>query len=249
MKKLLYIPLSLVLLCSIFLSIVNTITVKADTAEYLRIIDDTTPFYSAITDTEPLFYLPYTYYVKVLDKDQAFAHVECRASAISPAIDGFVPIGMLFSDGLTVEEPYVNVKIRSLCTSILFEESTLTTPLQYVFAERDLTYFGKYINKSGINVYYVSYNNRLGYVKESDVYPFAINNHPNQLTFITPEEPLPDSPTTPSTEPTQEKDLLGMKIIILACLILGGLVALIFALKSKPKQYVASNVYDENEFE
>ncbi len=223
--------------------------VKADTAEYLRIIDDKTPFYSSQTDTEPLFYLPYTYYVRLIDSNQAFMHVECRIDSISPAIDGFVPFDMLFSDGLTVNEPYVNAKLKTLSTSILFEESTLTTPLQYVFAERELTYFGSYVNKSGINVFYVSYNNRLGYVKESDVYPFALKNHPNELTFIPSENPLPEAPESPTLETSNDQDLLGIKIVIIACLILGGIVALIFALKSKPKQYSASTVYDENDFE
>ena len=222
--------------------------VKAD-AEYLRIVNNNTPFYTSTTDTEPLFYLPYTYYVKVLGNDSAFIHVECVIDNVSPAIDGFVPTGLLFEDNLAVHQPYVNLKIKTISTTILFEDSTLTSPLQYVFADRELNYLGGYVNKGGINVFYVSYNNRLGYVKESDVYPFAIENHPNELTFITPEEPLPERPNSPTTSTTSEKDLLGIKIIIIACLVLGGIVALIFAFKAKPKSYSSCTVYDENEFE
>ena len=223
-------------------------SVKAD-EKFLRIVDSNTPFYTSITDTEPLFYLPYTYYVKVLSNDNAFVHVECRIDDLSPAIDGYVPKGLLFSDELTVVKPYVNVKIKTLSTAILFEESTLTTPLQYVFADRELTYFGCYVNKGGINLFYVSYNNRLGYIKESDVYPFAIENHPNELTFITPEEPSIENPNATITPSNTEKDLLSIKIIIISCLVLGGVVALIFAFKAKPNRYSSCTVYDENEFE
>ena len=45
-------------------------------------------------------------------------------------------------------------------------------PLQYIFPEREMIYYGKLSSPQGI-IYYVSYNDKLGYVKESNVYPFG----------------------------------------------------------------------------
>ena len=34
---------------------------------YLRVITEDTPFYKNLEDAEPLFFLPYTYYVKIIE--------------------------------------------------------------------------------------------------------------------------------------------------------------------------------------
>ena len=230
-----------------FTTIPTANTAFAET-EYYRIITEDTPFYKNISDPEPLFFLPYTYYVKVLDKGDAYAHVECKPNANTPAIDGYVPTEMLFNDGLSVTEPYVNLSLKTLSTALLFENFTLSTPLQYVFAEREMVYYGKYVLQNGIIAYYVSYNNRLGYVKESDVYPFIINNHPNELTFITTENPSTPQPETPQTQ-TDKNDMLSLKIIIIGCLIFAGIIGLIFAVKHKPLKSPAVTFYDENDYE
>ena len=151
---------------------------------YLRVITENTPFYQKTTDTEPLFLLPYTYYVKVIETSNSFTHVECSVSNGVPAIDGFVPTDMLFFDGLLVTEPYLNLNVKTSTTAILFEDASLSTPIQYIFPEREMHYYGKNINKQGHIIYYVSYNDRLGYVKEADIYPFTHQNHPNELTFL-----------------------------------------------------------------
>lgn len=215
---------------------------------YLRVINQTTPFYSKPTDVEPLFFLPYTYYVKVIDFGEEYTHVECKKSGSAPAIDGYVPSSMLFDDGLSVIEPYVNLNVKTATTALLFEDCSLTTPLQYVFPDRELSYLGEYVNQAGFMVYYVSYNNRLGYVKEADVYPFSIPNHPNELTFIVEEPPVEEDeqPTLPTTD---SDSLLSIKILIIASLLFAGIVALVFAIKRKPSNAQAVTFYDENDYE
>lgn len=216
-------------------------------AVYQRVITEDTPFYKNVTDVSPLFYLPYTYYVKVLSENNGFMHVECYGTNGSPALDGYVPSGVLFNDGLTVINPYLTLTVTTAKTAVLYEDSSLTNAVQYLFSDRELQYLGAYPTPQG-NIYYVGYNGRLGYVKEEAVIPFTITNHPNELTFITPEEP-PEEPPVKDDETPIAEDYFEIKIIIIACLIFAGLIALFIALKQKPKTNTAASYYDENDYE
>ena len=211
---------------------------------YMRVITEETPFYKNADDVAPLFYLPYTYYVKVLESNASVTHVECYGNGGTAAIDGFVPTDYLFKDDLTVENPYVVLTITTVGTAVLYEDTTLSTPLQYIFADRELNYYGALNHESGM-IYYVSYNGRLGYVKEAEVYPFSIPNHPNALTFLTPDTPTPDQ-TTPEGE---SGGVFGLKVAIIVCLIFAGIVALFIALGKKRNQTAAAAFYDENDYE
>ena len=246
MKKLL---LFLIVLVLFFIPASSVITVSKANPSYMRVITEDTPFYQNVTDSAPLFYLPYTYYVKVLNENNGFIHVECLVGDGLIALDGFVPSGVLFEDFQDVSSPYLNVKIKTASSAVMYGDSALTEPLRYVFANRELQYFG-YMDTSQGRIYYVAYNDRLGYVKEDNVMPFTIENHPNDLTFIvdTPPENQPIEPEDPQTEiPTE--DFFELKIIIIVCLIFAGLVALFIALKQKPKTSAAAFYYDENDFE
>ena len=216
----------------------------ADT-NYMRVITEDTPFYKNATDALPLFILPYTYYVNVLGSDENFHHVEIIGDGIA-ALDGYVPKGALFDDGLNVSSPYVFITLTTADTAVLYQDQNLTHSIQYIFPERQMQYYGSY--KSGQEtLYFVCYNNRLGYVKESTVYPFSVNTHPNELTFIEKNEPpVPEEIPLETEEP---EDYFSIKVIILVCLIFAGLLALFVALKQKPKKSVAISYYDENDYE
>lgn len=211
---------------------------------YMRVITEETPFYKNADDVAPLFYLPYTYYVKVLESNASVTHIECYGNGGTAAIDGFVPTDYLFKDDLTVENPYVVLSITTVGTAVLYEDAALSTPLQYIFADRELNYYGALNHESGM-IYYVSYNGRLGYVKEAEVYPFSIPNHPNELTFLTPDTPVPE-PATPESE---SGGIFGLKVAIIVCLIFAGIVALFIALGKKRNQTAAAAFYDENDYE
>ncbi len=211
---------------------------------YARIITYDTPFYKNPLDTKPTFYLPYTYYVKVLNYQQNMAHVECYGDGNIIALDGFVPIDYLYNDGLEVVNPYVVLELTTVDTAILYEDSELSIQSQYLFANRKLNYYGQIKNGENI-LYYVSYNSKLGYVKESDVYPFSIPNHPNELTFLTPE--IPEEPMEET--PSNSQDFFGIKIAVIICLLFAGLIGLFVALSVKREKQIATTFYDENDYE
>ena len=250
MKKFIFVVTAL-LLCvfSLRLSVypINLTLATALEPTYLRVINNSTPFYKSPTDTNALFFLPYTYYVKVISTENAYVHVECYGSGDSIAIDGYVPTGILFEDNLPVKNPYLDLTVTTAKTAVLYAEPSLTTSIQYVFPERNLTYLGEYPTL-GEKLYFVSYNERLGYVKESDVYPFSITNHPNELTFIQPEEPEQPKDDT-KTNTSSIENYFSLKIIIVVCLLFAGIVGLFIALKQKPNRSVSVGYYDENDYE
>jgi len=246
MKKfILFLTVILTLSISFFPFAINA-DVYADTG-YLRVITNDTPFYKNSGDTSPLFYLPYTYYVKVIEDGDKFVHVEWNGDKCA-AIDGYVPKDALFNDNLSVTDPFAFMTIKTSTNAVLYSDSDLNTAIQYVFPDRDMFYYGTYTGANG-NLYYVSYNGKLGYVKEAEVYPFTLPNHPNELTFIEPTEPTVPPVEEENNSITATEDFFSLKIIIIVCLLFAGLVALFVALKGKPKKATASGYYDENEYE
>ena len=211
---------------------------------YMRVITHDTPFFASKTDVSPLFYLPYSYYVKVIGESDGYYHIECYGDSYGVPFDGFVPTDALFLDHQSVTTPYLNLKINTATACVLYLDSTLYSPAQYLFENRALTYYGELQTEQGL-IYYVCYNNRLGYVKESDVMPFTVPNHPNELTFLVPENPPLSEPEV--QEPT--KDHLTLKLVIIGCLFLAGVVGLFIALKGKPSDNFALTYYDENDYE
>lgn len=211
--------------------------VSADSGEYARVITEDTPFYVNLIDDTPLFYLPYTYYVKIISYADGFYHVSCYDSVGLTALDGYVPKDYLFFEEVDVPSPYVDLKLTTNDTAVLYSDCNLSSPLLYLFPGRQLTYYGR-LNLDGETLLFVGYNDKLGYVKEQNVLPFLIPNHPNPLTFL-PEE----KPNQSSNEKHITSDEKALKIAIFACLILAGIIALSVALgKNKSKIYQSDDV-------
>lgn len=213
--------------------------------EYMRVINDTTPFFSDYEGKNLLFYLPYTYYVKIIEKGEILSQVEYGGGRLVP-IDGYVPTDMLFSDNLAVEKAYPEITVRTLETASLYSDSNCNVRSQYVFADRTAVYYGTLSVSDSVHLIYVSYNDRLGYLKESCVQPFSLPNHPNELTFI--EQPTEEPPADQSTE-ENTSTLTSLRIIIIGCLVLAGITALFVAARHKPTGQERTNYYDENDYE
>lgn len=222
--------------------------VAADSGAYARIITDDTPFYKDPLGMQLLFYLPYTYYVRVIDDKGTLAHVECCVDGAA-AIDGYVPANMLFYDGQSVTSPYALVNITTAGTAVLYADYTLKTSVQYIFEGRTMQYYGVIPTGENSCIFYVSYNDRLGYVKESEVLPFEIALHPNELTFLPKEQPAPPAESLPE-QSTAAENTFDLKIIIIGCLIFAGIIAMFVAFRKKPSAAaVTVGYYDENDYE
>ena len=245
MRKTIYILLSLFFIFNLVLPLPVFAETDGSNSEYRRIITDDTPFYQDKDAKNFLFYLPYTYYVKVLDTAGDFSHVECYGTGKTVAIDGYVPTDMLFEDGLAVFAPYPEISVYTVNSTVMYSDLTLEKPTQYVFPERELFLYGNAVSDDGINLFCVYYNGKIGYIKETETYPFTIPNHPNELTFIQkPVEPENQEQTTVKRTNSQTE----LKVVIILCLVFAGIIALFIAVKNKRENH-APTYYDENDYE
>ena len=223
----------------------------ADT-NYLRVINSTTPFYRDSGMQSLVFNLPYTYYVKVLSVDGDTAHIECYGQTGTIAMDGYTVYSSLYKDGLNTDNPYLTQTITTSSPTKLYSDTHLINAERYLFQDRTLSYYGSLETEHGI-IYYVSYNGEFGYVKEDAVYPFTILDHPNELTFLVQNLPPTESETenAPSLDEnkSQGDELLTIRIVIISCLVLAGLIALFTVKRPKKIEEPVVRFYDENEYE
>ena len=218
---------------------INTVRGRAKSDNYMRITTQITPFFQDAETTDLLFYLPYTYYVNVLEVKGNVAHVEYG----EPAIDGYTYFDMLFSDNLDTENPFPDLYLTTLKTTTLYKDVNLKSPILFVFAERKLKFYGR-IEQDNQFLYFVEYNGKIGYVLEDDIYPFTLLNHPNPLTFL-PEDP----PTTNVPSLNKVTALTPIRIIIISCLLLAGIIGIFISIKNKKSPSFKGDYYEEKDYE
>lgn len=208
---------------------------------YKRVITDETPFYSDNKGANLLFYLPKSYYVKILSEEGAFYHVECFLGEYTPTLDGYVPSYLLSEVSGEVSSPYLSLHISTLNSCPLYTDQSLAESIQFVFADRTLGYYGNLKRDNKETLYFVCYNGKLGYVKESDVAPFSVPLHTTPLPQQVEKNEGVDK-TTPS-----DATVNGLRTAIILCLLGAGLVAFCVSLKRNSKN--AITYYDENDYE
>lgn len=235
MKIKILLLLPVVFLLSFGLSYCNDLpSSKAEQSVYMRVVDNKTPFFLTTTDSIPLFYLPCSYFVKIIGQTENFYHVECFGVG-TPAIDGLVPKSKLVEIDYQVENPYMQATITTISSCMLYSDCSAKQSLYHIFADRTLNLYGTLFIEGEENLYLVCYNDKLGYVKESCIKPFVMPTHPIPL----PQEQKPqNTQTTEIKSPSNNVD--GLKTAIIICLALAGVIALCLAVKRKNKPSHAS---------
>ena len=222
----------------------NSKMANAESNKYLRVINQTTPFCLDEYASTPLFFLPYTFYVRVLDTSAYSVHIECYGNGTTK-IDGYVPLNTLFDDGLSTLSPYLDYKITTCSSTPLYSDFEQNNKIMFIFPERQLNYYGKIENSLNKIMYFVGYGDQLGYVSEDALLPFNLPLHPNELTFLEKDEPTINEPTTPPAS----DDFFSLKIVIIILLIFAGIIAVFVAFTGKGRKNTNTIYYDENDYE
>lgn len=196
-----------------------------ETSSYKRVVTTDTPFYLDQNKTQILFYLPYTYFVKVLEDLGELTHVECYGNSL-PKIDGYVPTNSLLEWKTTPQDPYPNVTLTTAKACNLYQDNTLTKSTRLIFANRALSFVGVFYQNGQENVYMVYYNQTIGFVKESDLLPFEMPLHPEPMPSGEKEEGVENS------TPNFTSNTL-LRYAVIGCLLLAGIIALFFSLRKK----------------
>ncbi|MCQ2399160.1 MAG: hypothetical protein MJ072_01480 [Clostridia bacterium] len=176
------------------------ITAKADD-NYLRVINEDVGFYASVYDESPLFFLPCSFFVRKVGESGEFVHVECfGVGENSPMLDGFVYKSELVKSD-DVYDPFLSFNVTTAFSSAIYYDKSLTSVIQYVFKDRTLGYYGKAESPTGEKVYYVAYNGKLGYMRETDLMPFTVPLHPIPIGKK-PTEDVPEEVKGDETERT-----------------------------------------------
>ena len=221
----------------------NPIPVYAQEIEYKRVVNEKTPFFIDEKGESTLFFLPKSYYVKVLSSNEDFLHVECFGSGGTPMIDGYVEKNSVIDCNSAVVSPFLSLQIKTANSCVLYQDSSLTQNLQFLFKDRELFYYGNAISANGQNLFLVYYNGKIGYVKESDVYPFSVPSHPEPLNV---QNSTNSSTQTEVLNASPQQQLNGLKTAVIVCLFLAGIIALCMVLKKKDKSSSSLTYLDDD---
>lgn len=160
-----------------------------DAAEYLRVEKEGVVFYESADELSPLFFLPYSYYVKKCGEAGDFYHVEAYGENGTPAIDGYVKKSDVNVANSPVS-PFLSLSVLTETSSALYETPALSTVAQVVFKNREVAYYGDYVSDSGARLYYVYYNGKTGYLQEDALAPFTVPAHPTPVSVENPTESI-----------------------------------------------------------
>ncbi|MBR5900687.1 MAG: hypothetical protein IKZ38_04785 [Clostridia bacterium] len=233
-------PLILIFLFAIF-TVSAPLPVYAEQVvnyDFMRVTDYDTAIYNQKDGLGFLFYLPYSYYVKVLEHQGEYAHVECYDHSLTPTIDGYVLISKLSECASPTVSPFLTQKITTIKTTTLYSNPECTFTERLIFPDRELGYYGKADIVNGEQVFFVCYLGQTGYVKESTISPFIVTDHP------TPVNPIAQAPTTETPRQTTS-DYKTLKIAILISLLLAGIIGAFAVIKRKTASNTAVSVFDE----
>lgn len=213
-----------------------------------RAIERDVGFYKDPQASELLFYLPFTYYVRIAEKGETVSRAELFAGDYStPAIDGYVYTDSLYYDGTSPETPYCELTLTTAAPAGFYADAAATVLVRHIFENRALKFYGYTYDAEGNYVYFVDYNGELGYVREECVVPFEIAPHPAPL----PQPEEPETPQTPETPPEGGGALsTGLKIAVIVALVLAVAVILAFSVRphnKKPEEPFEEN-YSDNEY-
>lgn len=210
---------------------------------YGRVVTEGVGFYKNPNPSDLVFYLPYTYYVKVLSVGTPYSLVEVYGKNDQGAtLDGYVLTSELTLDNYGIENPFLDLTVTTATTTNLYTDASLSKISRSIFEGRNLTYYGYLLDDFGGYIYFVKYNDQTGYVKESDVTPFTVPLHEIPLII--------ESPKPPEETPLPQKNtgLDGLKTAIIVCLCLASIIVAVAFFKPK-KQPTVINYYDENDYE
>ena len=239
MKKFLFVFLAFLIMLSAF----TPYSANAEN-KYLRVINKQTPLYLKQDLESVICYLPYTYYVELITELDNCYHVSVL-SKDAPSIDGFVEKDNLFFDNLAVNTPYPDLTLSTIEHASLYFEPNCLKVNAFIFANRSLSLYGFLQDEQGAFLYFVSYGDKLGYIKEEQLSPFTIENHKNPLTFIKQED---KTPIIESTGKTNLEGSFTFRILVIVCLIFAGIIAIFIVIKPKKRQD-KNSYYSENEYE
>lgn len=206
---------------------------------YARILDENTALYSDPSCSLIKFYLPSTYFVRVISAGETVTKVAYMENAEAPSREGFIKTEKLYAFDGVPEQPYPALKLVFSCEEIIFSDPAPSGPRTVLEGGATALYYGE-VQSGGVLYYYVYAGGYVGYVRASAFYPHTLQ--PSSVPLPEPE-PTPDQTQTPSADDNAEKSENSSKGALTAALIIAVSVCSLSAayLLLRPRNLPARN--------
>ncbi len=188
--KTILIIFSCIILC--FATVLPKKLALAETENYARVLQDGVYIYQDASFQEPLFSIPFGYYLKVENSNSGAVKVS-YGNGNYPTIYGYARESELTFVDYVPTTPYSVIKVSTDVNDVLFNDITLQTPYFNVPKNEILYYYGEIDNGDNI-LCYVYYFKKLGFIDKTSLNPFTIPDN---------QDPMPSDGETSS--PTDEK--------------------------------------------
>lgn len=209
---------------------------------YARVLNEKTPFYSDPNCKILKFYLPYSYFVRIIKAGDEATKVIYMENEQAPAREGYVKTCDLYICDYVPESPYPRLKLTLKNDGILFSNPSSGEALVVLNAGEVAYYYGE-AQSSSDAYYYVFSGTYVGYVRKDAFFEHALPLHPQEIPKTEPDEPDFSEPTS-DDRPSDENDnssLLSAVIIIAVSLITISVIYALFRSESKSIKRAAAS--------
>ncbi|MGN0818991.1 MAG: hypothetical protein ACI4M6_01150 [Christensenellaceae bacterium] len=198
-------------LCLIVFTLLSLLNVNAEKPDcvkaesYAMVISDDCPLYWDQSLKTVKFYLPKTYFVKIISFGAEYSKVGYLDDSLNyPETVGYVNNRYLdFSlTPDTIIYPHITVSLKN--DDILFLDAEKTQPKSVIKAKTDAVYYGEIALDNELYVYCYT-QGFVGYIRKSSFESFFIEENPKYAELNNSSESYTDSTDGNSQSHTQEK--------------------------------------------
>ncbi len=169
----------------ILISFIKISPVNAESENYARILTTDAVVYQDANLQDPIFTLPYSYYVKIENYASTSIKISFGLSdGVYPQIIGYVNADKITPVDYVPIRPYPQVKISTDVSDVLFNDFEQKKPYFNVPKDEVMYYYGE-IKNQDITLCFVYYLKKLGYVDKSSINPFSVPLHPDEIKIET----------------------------------------------------------------
>lgn len=239
----------LLILCFALSTTITSTSPQAKASlQYAMIIDHDVALFSDASCRYVKFYLPYSYFVKIIEIGTDSSRVTYMDDMNDcPRCEGYVKNVYLDFSFDTPQNPYPQVTLTAISDEVLFSDLNSKKPKEVILSNSKAIFFGKMFYE-GENYLYVYSQNQVGYVRENGFTKLTLQNHPFAPNDELPSEIQADNP---QKEIKNNSSLLkenSYQPIIIILVIISALLLLYFILRQNPQKSEHSFFKDEDDF-
>ena len=184
--------------------------------QYARILEQNVAFYSDPSCTLIKFYLPYSYFVRVITAGESVTKATYMDGVYAPAKEGYIKTADLYAFDGSPQQPFPMLRLTLATEEVIFADPN-SGAKAVLESGTSAAYYGE-IKSGGVSFYYVYAGGHIGYVRASAFFahnlPLSADPLPEPDTdTITP---IDDQPSASNEQPSKSNggEILTAVIIV-----------------------------------